>query len=106
MSMDNISMIGKKIKEYRISVSMTQTELAERSGVSVRSISRFENGEDISLGAFFKLLEALELDTRLEMLVPDQSRRPSSYLESENTRKRASGKKKTVKKTFVWGDEK
>jgi len=104
--MNNVSEMSKRIKEYRISVSLTQKELADKSGVSIRSISRFENGEDISLSSFFKLLKALDLDDRLNMVVPDQSKRPSYYLESEKKRKRASGKKKNNEKVFVWGDEK
>ena len=101
--MNDISKMSKRIKEYRIYVSITQKELADKSGVSIRSISRFENGEDISLSAFFKILKALELNDRLDFLVPDQSKRPSSYLESEKKRKRASGKKKICENTFVWG---
>ena len=50
---------------------MTQRELADKTGISVRSISRFENGEDISLSAFLKILRALELDNRIDVLVPD-----------------------------------
>ena len=104
--MNSEAEISKRIKEYRINISMTQKELADKSGVSIRSISRFENGEDISLSSFLKILKALNLDDRLDMVVPDQSKRPSYYLESEKKRKRASGKKKNNEKTFVWGDEK
>ena len=104
--MVNESEMSKRIKEYRISISMTQKELADKSGVSIRSISRFENGEDISLSLFIKILKALDLDDRLDMVVPDQSKRPSYYLESEKKRKRASRKKKDTGKVFVWGDEK
>ena len=78
--MNDISKMSKRIKEYLIYVSITQKELADKSGVSIRSISRFENGEDISLSAFFKILKALELNDRLDFLVPDQSKRPSSFL--------------------------
>ena len=104
--MVNESEMSKRIKEYRISISMTQKELADKSGVSIRSISRFENGEDIGLSLFIKILKALDLDDRLDMVVPDQSKRPSYYLESEKKRKRASGKKKNAEKVFVWGEEK
>ncbi len=104
--MNNVSEMSGRIKEYRISISMTQKELADKSGVSIRSISRFENGEDISLSSFYKILKALNLDDRLDMLVPDQSKRPSYYLNSERKRKRASGKKKNAERAFVWGDEK
>lgn len=105
-NMNGLSELGERLKNYRIDYPMTQKELADRSGISVRSISRFENGEDISLSAFLRILNALELDNRVDMLVPNLSKRPSAYLETEKKRQRASGKKKSEKNNFVWGDEK
>ncbi|MBP3198602.1 MAG: helix-turn-helix transcriptional regulator [Eubacterium sp.] len=104
--MNGLLELSERLKLYRINYPMTQKELSDRSGLSVRSISRFENGEDISLSALYKILRALELDNRLDMLVPDLSKRPSAYLESEKKRQRASKKKKSNKESFVWGDEK
>ena len=98
--------LNERLKLYRINYPMTQKELADKSGISVRSISRFENGEDISLSAFLKILHALELGDRIDTLVPDLNKRPSAYLETEKKRQRASRKKKNEKKPFVWGDEK
>ncbi len=102
----NIKDISDRIKRYRIDFSMTQTELSDRSGVSVRSISRFENGEDISLSNFIKLIDALELGSRMDELIPDYRKRPSYYLETEKKRQRATTKNKVEEKRFVWGDEK
>lgn len=97
----------KRFKQYRILYPLTQNELANKSGVSVRSISRFENGEDISLSNFHKLLRAMDLEDRLFEMIPDQSKRPSYYLEKEPERKRASGTRGgSNKQPFIWGDEK
>lgn len=94
-------------KSYRINYPLTQKELADKSGVCERSITRFENGGDINLSNFIKLLQALDLSDNLMCLIPDQSRRPSSYLEEKNTRQRASKiRRKTSDNTFKWGDEK
>lgn len=38
--------ISEKLKQYRIRYPMTQKELSDKSGISVRSISRFEGGEE------------------------------------------------------------
>lgn len=96
--------IKTRFKEYRVASSVTQKELSDKSGVSVRSISRFENGEDISLEAFIKLMETMGLGEKLKLLIPDQRKRPSYYLQNEKRRKRATKKKQ--EKHFVWGDEK
>lgn len=96
-----------RVKQYRIHYPLTQSELAEKSGVSARSISRFENGEDISMSNFLKILRALDLGDRVLDMIPDQSKRPSYYLETEKKRSRASGNKGNESASpFVWGDEK
>ena len=97
----------ERLKKYRIYYPLTQKEMAEKSGVSVRSISRFENGEDISLSNYLKLLRALDLDGRMTDMIPDQSKRPSYYLEKEVKRSRASSVRDNKESApFVWGDEK
>lgn len=96
-----------RLKQYRINYPLTQSELAEKSGVSVRSISRFENGEDISMSKFISLLRALDLGERLIELIPDQSIRPSYYLETKKKRSRATGSRGKPKDVpFVWGEDK
>lgn len=99
--------LTERIKAYRISYPMTQKELAEKTGISLRSISRFESGEDITATNLIKILTALNLDKNLEILVPDILMRPSAFLESERPRKRASSKHgaKETNGLWKWGDE-
>ena len=105
--LDDMNKLRERLKQYRISSSMTQKNLADLSGVSVRSISRYENGEDIGLANFIKLLDALDLSGHLEVLIPDQTKRPSYYLDENKKRQRASSKKTSRNRAaFVWGDEK
>ena len=50
--------IGEVIKEERRLASMTQEQLAEKSGTKKSFISRIENGHsDIQLSTLYKLLE-------------------------------------------------
>ena len=42
-----VNNINERIRNYRIAYPLTQAQLAERSGVSLRSIQLFENGADI-----------------------------------------------------------
>lgn len=100
-----ISEIGTQIKNYRISRRITQKELAERSGVSLRSISRFEQGEDIQLSSLVKILRSLGLLDNLNMLVPEVTKSPSYYLPT-TTKKRVRKKKaEENNEPFRWGDE-
>lgn len=96
--------IGRRIKIYRVSFGMTQEELAEKSGVSVRSISRLEQGSSVQMDNLLRILIALGLDSNIELLIPDQTQRPSYYLrESEKVRVRVG--KDNKKQEFKWGDE-
>jgi len=47
----------------------------------------------------------LDLSENIELIIPDQSKRPSMYLEKASSKQRAS-KKKTKLEKFKWGDEK
>ena len=99
-----IKELGKKIKTYRIMKGLSQQELEDLTGVSVRSISRLEQGDSVQLDTLFKILLALDLGDNIELLVPDQTKRPSYYLEQSDDRPKRV-RKKTEKKRFKWGDE-
>ena len=93
-----------RFKAYRISYPLTQKELSDKSGVSLRSITRFESGEDISLVNFMKLMNAMELMNKFVNVIPDMNNRPSSYLKNVKTRQRASAKRK-ADTGFKWGED-
>lgn len=104
-----IAELASRLKAYRIDYPLIQQELADKAGISRRSITNLENGEDVQLSTLIKVLMALGLDSNLDMLAPDPTLRPSYYLKeklSAPQRKRAS-KKRFInsKKTFKWGDE-
>ena len=97
--------LAETLKEQRLLAGLTQQELADKTGISMRSISRMEQGESVQINSLFTVLIALDLGDNIELLVPDQSKRPSYYLEKpEDIPKRV--RKRPAKKEFKWGDEK
>lgn len=101
-----IAEVGKRIKQYRINANMTQQDLRDKSGVSLRSISRLEQGDSVQLETVIKVLIALNLQDNINLLIPDQNVRPSAYLKSsESNRKRVRKTVKTEVGIFKWGDE-
>lgn len=94
-------LIGDRIKQYRINAGVSQKDLENESGVSVRSISRLEQGASIQLEGLIKILSALNLD----LLIPDQTKRPSFYLNDKEKTKQRVRKKKEDNRSFKWGDE-
>lgn len=105
-----LSEIAARLKAYRIDYPLTQKELADKSGVAVRSIMRMENGEDVQFGNLIKVLIALDLDANLDMLVPDPAKRPSYYLKDKATMPQRKRVRKSAYKNpdavIRWGDEK
>jgi hypothetical protein len=58
----------------------------------------------VQLENLFKILLALGLGENIELLVPDQTKRPGFYLEKSDNRPRRV-RRKTEKNDFKWGDE-
>ncbi|WP_433176918.1 helix-turn-helix domain-containing protein [Actinoallomurus sp. CA-150999] len=68
MSDDSNQRLGTLIKNARVSRRLTQQALAERSGVSVSSISAIEHGtRKLTLPLADRILGAMELDLHLEI---------------------------------------
>ena len=98
-------LIGDRIKQYRVNAGISQKDLENQSGVSVRSISRLEQGASVQLESLIKILTALNLDANLDLLIPDQTKRPSFYLEDSRKPKQRVRKKERSNDNFKWGDE-
>ena len=106
--------------------NIAQTDLAEKAGISARTLRRLESGEGGTLDSFIRLLIALNIDSNLSVLIPDSTIRPMERVrQTKKERVRASGTRKsetsnkamsaTTKNkeegsgnnaTWTWGDEK
>jgi len=64
--------LGKKYSDYRKRMGYTQKEVAGKSGLSVFTISSFENGSStgITLSSLIKLLRAIDCLDEIEKLLP------------------------------------
>ena len=62
-----------KIKKHRKKLKISQKVLAQKSGVSLGSIKRFETKYEISLQSFIKIAIALELDNDIENLFSNKT---------------------------------
>lgn len=86
-----IQELGKKFAKYRKHMKLTQKELSEQSGLSVFTISGFENGTQtgITLGSFIKLMRAIGELEQLAALLPDLPKSPSEvFFELEKKKKK------------------
>ena len=97
----------KKIENIRLARNITQAEIANEAGVSLRTIGRLEKGQGVSLDTFIRVLIALGIHQNLEALLPDPSIRPIDRVNiGGRERKRASSSRSSVENTpWLWGDE-
>ncbi|MDY0338177.1 MAG: helix-turn-helix transcriptional regulator [Acholeplasmataceae bacterium] len=99
-----INEIGTRIKARRIALNMTQKELATESDVSLRTISGFENGENISLDNLISILRVLRLLQELNGLFPEKMINPFDVLELGQSKKRVYRKRGINNKPWKWGE--
>lgn len=63
--------LGKRLKSKRLSQNLTQAGLAERSGVPLGTLKKFEHTGAISLVSFVRLMVALGEQGGLERLIEE-----------------------------------
>lgn len=70
---DIIALLCQRLKEYRLAARISQREMAEKSGVSLTTISHLEQGmsRNLTLNNFISLLRVLGLEQRLSDLLPE-----------------------------------
>lgn len=70
---DIMLLLAKRIKEYRLAARMSQKEMAEKSGVSLATISHFEQGvsQNMTLNNFISLLRVIGMEQRIIDLLPE-----------------------------------
>ncbi len=98
--------IGLRIKQHRISLNITQAELANRCGISPSTEVRIENGEDSKFSNYIKIMSALNMADNLDVMIPEVQPDFKAIFEQRPARQRVSrgNKKKTT--NWVWGEDK
>ena len=72
--------MSNQIRTYRLRCNMTQKEVSERSGITITTIHKFENGTggNVSLGTFILLMKSIGRLDAIDGLLPELP--PSAYL--------------------------
>jgi len=88
--------LGEQLMRNRLLQNIAQADLAEKAGISTRTLRRLESGEGGTLDSFIRLLIALNIDANLSMLIPDSTVRPMERVrQTKKERMRASGVRKS-----------
>lgn len=70
---DTISKFGVSYKKYRKQIGLTQKRLSEITGLSLYTISQFENGkgQGLSFSNLCQLLQSVGLVDKILSIIPD-----------------------------------
>lgn len=73
-----VRLLGERFKDYRMRCNLTQKEVAERSGIGLTTIHKFENGtaRNISLSTFILLLKVVGQINALYDVLPELPESP------------------------------
>lgn len=94
-----VNEIGERLKTARINKNMSQGILAEKSGISLRTLQNIESGNTSSkISNIIAIMRTLEILDQLDNFIPTQLVSPIALAEMKGKqRQRASKQKKTVK---------
>ncbi len=82
-----IHLLGSRFRDYRQRANLTQKDVADKTGLSTITISKFENGSsnNLSLGTFLLLLKSVGWIEALDEFMPELP--PSPYLMKGDNKK-------------------
>lgn len=83
--------IGLRLRRERLNQNLTRSLLAERAGVSEKTLQALESGSNVNLGTVIAVLRALGMVDRLDAMVPEPPPSPIQIAEMRGRqRQRAS----------------
>lgn len=97
--------MGRRIKQYRISMSVTQAELAEKCGVSASTVTRIEKGDDVKISNYIKILSMLNLADNIDILIPEPQPDFKSLFEERPEKQRVKSNSKKSNSKWTWGED-
>src|SRR5258708_4014753 len=100
--------LGERLTKARLARNLTQADVAEKAGVSKRTIERLESGEVATqLSGFVRVCRALGLIERIDTFIPEPIPSPIAQLKMQGKNRRRASRKKAVAKTakkWTWGN--
>lgn len=87
---------GEKLKSLRIESGMSQTELAEKTGMSRSSIAEIEKGRNFSIGSLISISRVLQFMDEFQFFLKEEEYEltPMEIYEKEKKKRKRGGYKK------------
>jgi putative transcriptional regulator len=102
-----VSDLGQRIARIRLAHNISQEDLATRSGITRRTLSRLETGHGASLETWVRVLRGLGLEDHLQACLPDPGMQPVARQASGTgeERKRARAGKVAEQAPWFWDQD-
>ena len=72
--------LGHRVRQLRLSRNLDQRTVADKGGISLRALSKLENGQGSTLETLLRTLRALDYVKGIEMLAPQPTVNPLALL--------------------------
>ena len=99
--------LGERLARARLERDFTQAELAEKAGVSKRTVERLESGEVATqLSGLLRVCRALGLLEHFDALLPEAVPGPMARLKQKGRERQRAKRKKvaTAPGKWTWGE--
>ncbi len=92
---DIIKILGERFKNYRLNSRQTQKDIADRAGISHKTVSSFESGKanNITMVNFLTMLRAIGQLQNIDDMLPEMPLSPYAKVTGPKRRYRKGGKK-------------
>ncbi len=98
--------LGRRLERVRRERGWSRAELAERSGVSERTLVRLEGGASLQMASWVAVVRALGLLDELDAVGEDAGPSPLAMLEGrQGRRRRRAAGEQAGGAAWRWGDE-
>jgi transcriptional regulator with XRE-family HTH domain len=87
-------LLGERLRGQRVSRNLTQHAVAEKAGISLKSVLNLESGRGSSIETLMRVLKALDMVQSIDALAPVPTVSPLALLKKSRRPKRATGNRK------------
>ena len=74
--------LGYRLRQVRLARNLDQRTVADKAGISLRALSKLENGQGSTLETFLRTLRALDYVKGIDMIAPEPTVSPLSLLKN------------------------
>lgn len=97
--------LAERIKSKRIDSNYSQSSLAKKAGISLRTLINIESGKPVNIDMLLNVLRALNILSNIDILVEEEIIRPYDYFNLNKKRERVR-KVKEKNINYKWKDSK